>query len=44
MTCCGKTAKVLSEAAGLITLVCTLEPHRGKQHYDDAFCMSWKEI
>jgi hypothetical protein len=41
---CGKTVQAVTEAAGVITLICTLKPHKTKQHYDDAFCMGWKEI
>ena len=41
---CSKTAQAVTEAVGVITLVCTLPPHKNKQHYDGAFSMGWREI
>jgi hypothetical protein len=34
------TSKYLSDG-GWIELVCTLAPHEGKLHYDEAFSLSW---
>jgi hypothetical protein len=29
---------------GMMMLACTLDPHEGNEHYDDAFCTEWKDI
>ena len=42
MTICGCTVKTVTEA-GITSLTCTLPPHEDKSHYDDVFCMGWKE-
>jgi hypothetical protein len=40
---CNQTAQVVTEAS-VITVVCTLDPHEGGQHYDDAFCLGWTKV
>jgi len=29
---------------GRFTLTCTLRPHPGNEHYDEAFCMDWIDV
>ena len=40
---CGRRVRAFLDC-GAVWLICTLEEDHSGNHYDDAFCVPWKEI